>query len=27
LLATRRAYLQNGTTLFVALGGGLERSP
>jgi multidrug efflux system outer membrane protein len=27
LLATRRAYLQNGTTLFVALGGGLDRSP
>ena len=27
LLATRRAYLQNGTMLFVALGGGLERSP
>lgn len=26
LLATQRAYLQNGTTLFVALGGGLDRS-
>ncbi|MBX7480944.1 efflux transporter outer membrane subunit [Qipengyuania qiaonensis] len=26
LLTTRRAYLQNGTTLFVALGGGLDRS-
>jgi multidrug efflux system outer membrane protein len=25
LLATQRAYLQNGATLFVALGGGLAR--
>ena len=27
LLTTQRAYLQNGTTLFVALGGGLDRDP